>query len=96
MFVSVTRAQAPPDRIDDGARMIQEELIPSLRAMNGFKGGYWLANRQTGSALAVVLWESEDALRAGTPVAEQSGTQAARTVGATIEGTEVYEVIAQS
>ena len=95
MFARVTTIQAPPDRFDEGVRLIQERVIPAARQMSGFKGGYWMANRQTGKAVAVALWESEEARRASAAAMEQSRTQATQAIGATILSVEEYEVIAQ-
>ena len=95
MFARVTTIQAPPDRFDEGVRLIQERVIPAARQLSGFKGGYWMANRQTGGVVAVTLWESEEAMRASAAAMEQSRTQATQAVGASIQSVEEYEVIAQ-
>ena len=96
MFARVTTVQGPVDRLDEAARMIQEQVIPAARQMSGFKGAYWLANRQAGTVLAVALWESQEALRASAAAMEQSRTQSTQAFGATIQSVEEYEVIAQA
>ena len=96
MFARVTTLQGSPDRIDEAARGLQERAVPFVRQLSGFKGAYWLANRQTGKALAVGLWESEDAMRASEAQIEQSRRESAQAVGATIQSVEEYEVIAQA
>ena len=96
MFARVTTLQAPLDRFDEGARMIQERVIPAARQQRGFRGGYWLGDRQTGKAMAVVLWEDEEAVRASDAAMAQSRSQAAQGIGATIQSVEVFEVIAQA
>ena len=96
MFARVTTVQGPPERLDEGARMIQERIIPAARQQRGFRGGYWLADRQTGKAIGVVLWEDEEAVRASEAAMEQSRSQATQAVGATVQSVEVYEVIAQA
>ena len=95
MFARVTTGQGPPDRLDEAARMIQEQVIPAVRQMSGYKGGYWMADRQSGKFIAVALWESEEALRASAAAMEQSRTQSTQAVGATIQSVDEYEVIAQ-
>ena len=96
MFARVTTVQGPVDRLDEGARMIQERVIPAARQQRGFRGGYWLADRQTGKVIAVVLWEDEEAVRASEAAMEQSRSQVTQAVGATTQSVEVYEVIAQA
>ena len=81
MFARVTTIQGSPDRIDEAARMIREQVIPAARQMSGFMSAYWLADRQTGKGLAVAFWESEEALRASAAAMEQSRTQTTQALG---------------
>ncbi len=96
MFARVTTVQGPVDRLDEATRMIQEQVIPAARQMSGFRGGYWLGDRQTGKAIAVILWEDEEAVRASEEAMAQSRSQGAQAIGATIQSVEEYEVIAQA
>ena len=95
MFARVSTIQASADRVDEAARLIQEQVIPAVRQLPGYKGGYWLADRQTGKALAVALWEDEETLRASEAAVAQSRSQSTQALGAAIQSVEVYEVIAQ-
>ena len=96
MFARVTTMQGPPERIDEAARGLEERAVPFVRQLSGFKGAYWLADRQTGKVLAVALWESEEAMRASEAQIEQRRRESAQAVGATIQSVEEYEVIAQA
>ena len=96
MFARVTSMQGPPDRIDEAARQIQEQAVPVVRQLSGFKGAYWLANRQTGTVLGVALWETEEAMRASETEIEPRRKATVQAVGATIQSTDEYEVIAQA
>ena len=96
MFARVSTLQGPPDRLDEAARMLQEEAVPFARQQPGFKAAYWLADRQTGKVLAVTLWESEGAMRASEAAIEQRRLQSAQRLGATIQSVERYEVIAEA
>ena len=95
MFARVTTAQGSPDQLDQAARYIQEQVIPVGRQQRGFKGAYFLGDRQTGKVLAVTLWESEEAMRASEGAMEQSRSQSTQALGATMQSVERYEVIAQ-
>ena len=96
MFARVTTMQGPPQRIDETARGLEERAVPFVRQLSGFKGAYWLANRQSGKVLAVALWESEEAMRASEAQIEPRRRESALAVGAAILGVEEYEVIAQA
>jgi hypothetical protein len=56
--------ESPPDRIDDATRFVQEQVLPQLQQLDGFKGFIALGDRQSGKLLGVALWESEEVLRA--------------------------------
>jgi heme-degrading monooxygenase HmoA len=51
------------DKLDDAVRFWQDEQIPKYREQPGYQGFTLLVNRQSGKALGVSFWESEDALR---------------------------------
>ena len=94
MLARVTTLEAPPDRMDDAARYVREQVIPQLQQMDGFKGFIALGYRQSGKLEGVALWESEEVLRA----TEEAAARIRRGVGeatggtATVTSVEVYEV----
>ena len=96
MFARVTTFQGSPDRIDEAARRLQEQAVPFARQLSGFKNACWLADRQTGQVLVVTLWESAEAMRASEAQIEPRRKEIAAALGATIQGTAEYEVIAQA
>ncbi len=71
MFANVSTYQGPPDQIDDGIRYAQENILPTLKEVEGFEGIYLLVDRQSDKVLTVTLWESEEALRASEEEANQ-------------------------
>jgi heme-degrading monooxygenase HmoA len=96
MFARVSTIRGPSDRIDEAARAYREQAIPFVRQLSGFKGAYWLANRQSGTVLGVTLWESEEAMRASEAEIEPRRAAAAEALGATVESVEAYEILAQA
>ena len=93
MHARVSTIEGLPERMDDATRHLQEQALPQLRQMDGFKGFVALGDRQSGKVLGVAFWESEEALRA-TEV-EVSGVRsgAAEAAGGTVAGVENYEVV---
>jgi heme-degrading monooxygenase HmoA len=59
MFARVETFQAASDEMDDliGA---QQKTVGLARQLHGNMGGFLLVNRETGKALSVTYWESED------------------------------------
>ena len=64
MHARLTRFEGAPDRIDDAVRQTEEVFVPRLREIEGFGGIVSLADRSTGTVVAITYWESEEAMRA--------------------------------
>src|SRR5215210_4345814 len=92
MYARITTLEGSPDKIDDGTRHVQEQTLPQLQQMDGFKGFVALTDRQSGKLLGVAFWESEEALRATEDAVASVRSGAAEAVGGTVAGVESYEV----
>ena len=64
MYARLTTIEGLPDRMDDATRHVQEQTLPQLQEMDGFKGFVALGDRQSGRLVGVAFWDSEGALRA--------------------------------
>jgi heme-degrading monooxygenase HmoA len=93
MHVRLTTIEGSPDRMDEATRHLQEQTLPQLRQMDGFKGFVALGDRQSGKLVGVAFWEDEEALRAteGAVSGVRSGT--AEAVGGSVASVEEYEVV---
>ncbi len=92
MHARVTTIQGAPGKVDDVARQAQEQTLPQLQKMDGFKGFVALGDRQSGKMLGVSFWESEEALRASDEAASSVRSAAAETADGIVAGVEEYEV----
>ncbi len=92
MYARVTTLEGPPDKIDDAIRYTQEQVLPQLQQLDGFKGFVALADRASGKLRGVVLWESEQALQATDEAASRIRGGVAEATGGTVAGVEQYEV----
>ena len=92
MHARVTTIKGSPDRMDDAERHIQEQTLPQLEKMEGFKGFVALGDRQSGKVLGVAFWESEEALRATEQAVSSVRSRAAEASSGTVAGVEQYEV----
>ncbi len=54
---------------------------------------YVLADRESGTALSITLWESREALQISEEQADRSRQDAARSGGGSVVGVERYEVL---
>jgi heme-degrading monooxygenase HmoA len=87
----VSSLQGSPDNFDEAAKTTQE-VVPTVRQMPGSTGVLSLADRASGRALIVTLWENEEAMRAGEEQANQLRRQAAEGSGGEIVSVERFEV----
>jgi heme-degrading monooxygenase HmoA len=92
MHARVTTLEVPPDRMDDATRHVQEQVLPQLSQMEGFKGFIALGSRQSGKLQGVAFWESEEALRATDEAVVRIREGAAEAGSGTVAGVEEFEV----
>jgi heme-degrading monooxygenase HmoA len=93
MHARITTIEGLPDKMDDATSHVQENTLPQLRQMDGFKGFVALADSQSGKLLGLAFWESEEALRATEEAASSVRSGAAEAAGGTVAGVEQYEVV---
>ena len=93
MYARVTTIEGSPEKMDDAERHVQEQTLPQLQKMEGFKGFVALGDRQSGKLLGVAFWESEEALRATEQAVASVRSGAAETADGTVASVEQYEVL---
>jgi heme-degrading monooxygenase HmoA len=93
MYARVTTIQGSPGKIDDAKGHVQEQTLPQLQKMEGFKGFVALGDRQSGKVLGVSFWESEEALRATEQAVSDVRSGAAGAADGIVAGVEQYEVL---
>ncbi len=93
MYARVSTIQGAPGKVDDVTRQTQEQTLPQLQKMEGFKGFVTLGDRQSGKMLGVSFWESEEALRATEQAVSSMRSGAADAAGGIVASVEEYEVL---
>ena len=58
MRARVTTVLTDPSMTDAGIQLLQQELVPKLKAQKGFRGFLGLTNTE-GKAVTISLWETE-------------------------------------
>ena len=92
MFARVSTFQGDPQQLDQGINYIQESVLPDVRPDERLEGVYHLVDRQSGKAISITLWETEESMRASEEEANQLRAGIAEAANATIESVETYEV----
>jgi heme-degrading monooxygenase HmoA len=93
MYARVTTVQGAPGKMDDATSHVQEQTLPQLQKMEGFKGLVALGDRQSGKVLSVAFWESEEALRATEEAVSSVRSGAAGAADGIVASVEQYEVL---
>ncbi len=96
MFARVSMYRGDPAKIDEGLDHARESILPRVQEIDGFEGVYYLVDRESGKALTITLWESEEAMRASEEAADQLRSESADATAATVESVERYEVAISS
>lgn len=92
MFARVSTFTGTSDEIDKAIREVRENVLPRTEQLDGYKGAYFLIDRENGKSLAVTLWESEEAMRASEDAANSLRSEIAESLGTQMVGVERYEV----
>ena len=92
MFARVSTYQGDPGQIDQGLAYDLENILPKVNQIDGFEGLYYLVDRESGNALSMTLWESEQTMRASEEEANRLRTESAESASATVESVQRYEV----
>ncbi len=88
----VSVLEGSPKSLDEGTRLAQDQILPQVRQLSGFKGVVSLVDRERGRTKLITLWESDEALRASEEQANQLRQRAAEGAASRIVGVERYEV----
>ena len=93
MVSRVNFLETASDRIDDVARVVREVVHPGIRDEGGYVGYIVLGDRETGRALGVTLWESDEAREASDAKARQIRPRVEEETGGTMRAVERYDVL---
>ena len=99
MFVRMTELETDKKAMDQNIQYVNEQVVPTLQKSpaSGFKGAYWLADRDAGKLMVFTLWESEQAMRASEDAMKQAREQGGKEAngdGIKQKGSARYEVVA--
>jgi heme-degrading monooxygenase HmoA len=77
-----------PDRLVEGFKRIS----PDLEQVDGFSHAYFLIDKDSGNAVSITIWESEDALLASKNKADELRKRGTEPSGTAIESVDHYEI----
>ncbi|MBA2768547.1 MAG: hypothetical protein H0U35_05355 [Sporichthyaceae bacterium] len=92
MHARVSTLQSPADKFAEGEQILQTEIAPKVKEMDGNRGIIALVDRASGKTIAITLWDSEDAMRASEEQANQVRAKAASASSGEIASVERFDV----
>ncbi len=69
MYARLTIATAQPDKTDESIKIVRDSVLPALKKQKGFKGLFFVTERNTDKGMTISLWNTETDMTA----AESSG-----------------------
>ncbi len=96
MQARISTIEGDAGKIDDAVKLINEKIIPALRALPGFTAINFLADRTTGKMVAVAFYADESALEGSVEATGTMRTEVADAMEGKVVGVESYELVAQS
>lgn len=93
MLAKLVQADMDARLIDDAAKAVEQELIPSFVAYPGARHGYWMANRQSGQVLALTCWSDGDSLEAARAEDGRERARVAERIGLRVRAIQTLDVL---
>jgi heme-degrading monooxygenase HmoA len=84
MFARTSTWSGADADLDNWAAHMERTVAPMVRSLPGNAGGVFLVDRDTGRALTLTLWESEEAAAASDEAADKSRDATAAATGVTL------------
>jgi quinol monooxygenase YgiN len=94
MYARSTTLTADPQRMDDGIRMIRDEIMPVMQSMPGCIGLSMLVDRETGRCIVTSSWDSQEAMAATADRVQDMRQRAMDTMGGRDMSVDEWEVAA--
>ena len=96
MQARISTIEGNAAKIDDAVKIINEQIIPALKGLQGFTAVNFLADRSAGKLVAVGFYADEAALEGSVEAVGPMRNEVADAMGGTVVGVESYELVAQS
>ncbi len=92
MHARSTTIHGQPSSIDDGIAYVRDEVMPALKAMEGYVGLSLLVDRESGQCIVTSAWETEDAMLISTERAAPLRDRAGEIFGSADVSVDQWEI----
>lgn len=83
MHARVSTLDMDPARIDEAVSQLEEEDLPKIRGLDGFKGFTLLIDRSSGKVVGTSYWATQEQMQASEEAGQSARQHAADTGAAT-------------
>ena len=92
MYARSSTFTADTQRMDDGIRMVRDEIMPALQGMPGCMGVSMLCDRDSGRCIATSSWDSQDAMTATSGRVQDMRTRVMNVMGGSDMSVAEWEI----
>jgi hypothetical protein len=96
MQARISTIEGDGDKIDDALDIVNEKVMPALKALEGFTAANFLVDRSAGKMVAVAFYADEAALEGSVEAVGSLRDEVADAMEGKVIGVESYELVAQS
>ncbi|MGH2774870.1 MAG: hypothetical protein ACRDJT_05490 [Actinomycetota bacterium] len=96
MQARISTIEGDGGKIDDALEVINEKILPALKALEGFTAVNFLVDRSAGRLVAVAFYADEAAFEGSVEVVGPMRDEVADAMGGKVVGVESFELVAQS
>lgn len=92
-FVRSTDGKGDPARREEGARMIQERIVPLVSEMPGYVSLIAMANPDSGRIVTSSTWATEEDLKGSGDAVSAARNEVVQGVGGSVDRIEEWQVV---
>ncbi len=92
-FIRINDIKGAPDKIDDGIRFVQEQVVPAVRQLKGYRSLIMGVNRESGRVFVTTVWETPADRAASEAALAERRRQGGQTLGGEQVKLENYEAL---
>jgi len=93
MFVRTSTWSGSQEALERWTQAVIEKVKPFAQGLPGNVGAYFVIDRESGEAMTITVWETEDAAKATDTAANQSRSRTMEGTGVTLVRKGRYEVV---
>ena len=96
MQARISTIEGDRAKLDAALNVVNEKVMPALKALEGFTAANFLVDRSAGKLVAVAFYADETALEGSVEAVGSLRDEVADAMGGKVVGVESYELVAQS